>query len=55
MSVDRAEVKKFLKDWANTSSKPHFAVLIEGRWGCGKTYFVTKLLEEEEFTDRKPI
>lgn len=55
MSVDRAEVEKFLKNWANTSSKPHFAVLIEGRWGCGKTHFVTKLLEDDAFTDRKPI
>lgn len=55
MSIDRTEVKKFLKNWANTSSKPHFAVLIEGRWGCGKTHFVTKLLEDDAFTDRKPI
>lgn len=55
MSVDRAEVEKFLKNWANTSSKPHFSVLIEGRWGCGKTHFVTKLLEDDAFTDRKPI
>lgn len=55
MSVDRTEVKKFLKDWANTKSKPHFAVLIEGHWGCGKTHFVTKLLEDDAFTDRKPI
>lgn len=55
MSIDRVEVEKFLKDWANTKSKPHFAVLIEGRWGCGKTHFVTKLLDDESFTDRKPI
>lgn len=55
MSVDRAEVEKFLKNWANTKLKPHFAVLIEGRWGCGKTHFVTKLLEDATFTDRKPI
>ncbi|WGT50401.1 P-loop NTPase fold protein [Thioclava nitratireducens] len=55
MSVDRTEVKKFLKNWANTKSKPHFAVLIEGRWGCGKTHFVTKLLEDDAFTNRKPI
>ncbi|MCB5411656.1 P-loop NTPase fold protein [Pseudogemmobacter faecipullorum] len=55
MSVDRAEVKKFIKNWANTKSKPHFAVLIEGRWGCGKTHFVTSLLEDDTFTDRKPI
>ena len=55
MSVDRTEVERFLKNWANTKSKPHFAVLIEGRWGCGKTHFVTKLLEDDAFTDRKPI
>ncbi|GFE64932.1 P-loop NTPase fold protein [Litoreibacter roseus] len=55
MGIDRGEVETFLKDWANTKSKPHFAVLIEGRWGCGKTHFVTKLLDDESFTDRKPI
>lgn len=55
MGIDRTEVRDFLKDWANTNSKPHFAVLIEGRWGCGKTHFVTRLLEDETFTDRKPI
>lgn len=55
MSVDRSEVEKFLKNWANTSSKPHFAVLIEGSWGCGKTHFVTKILDDNAFTDRKPI
>ncbi|MBB3992405.1 hypothetical protein GGR95_000024 [Sulfitobacter undariae] len=55
MGIDRVEVEKFLKDWANTKSKPHFAVLIEGLWGCGKTHFVTKLLEDGSFTDRKPI
>jgi hypothetical protein len=55
MGIDRIEVEKFLKNWANTTSKPHFAVLIEGRWGCGKTHFVTKLLEDDTFTDRKPI
>ncbi|AXT27535.1 hypothetical protein D1823_13690 [Ruegeria sp. AD91A] len=55
MGIDRAEVKKFLRNWANTESKPHFAVLVEGRWGCGKTHFVLQLLEDESFTDRKPI
>lgn len=55
MSVDRAEVRKFLNNWANTKSKPHFAVLIEGPWGCGKTHFVLKLLEDERFTSRRSI
>lgn len=55
MGIDRAEVEKFLKEWSNTKSKPHFAVLIEGRWGCGKTHFLTKLIEDDAFTDRKSI
>lgn len=45
----------FLKGWANTKSKPHFAVLIEGRWGSGKTHFILSLLEDEYFTNRKSI
>lgn len=55
MSVNRNEVKEFLKSWANTKSPPHFAVLIEGQWGCGKTHFVTELLKDEKFTKRKTI
>lgn len=55
MTTNRNEVRTFLKNWANTTSKPHFAVLIEGRWGCGKTHFIMSLLEDTTFTDRKPI
>lgn len=55
MSVDRVEVRKFLEDWANIKSKPRFAVLIEGSWGCGKTHFVKELLDDDSFTERRGI
>ena len=55
MATDRSEVRTFLKNWANTRSKPHFAVLVEGRWGCGKTHFILDLLEDKSFSDRRPI
>ena len=51
----RSAVRKFIARWANSTTNPHFAVLIEGRWGSGKTYFVNEFLEDEEFTKRKRI
>jgi len=55
MSTERADATAFLKEWANCPTNPHFAVLIEGPWGCGKTHFVKRLLEDESFTNRKII
>jgi KAP-like P-loop domain-containing protein len=53
--IARKEIEKFLNEWVNTKNSPHFAVLIEGKWGCGKTHFVNSLIEDEKFTKRKSI
>lgn len=44
--------KKFLSQWANQVENPHFAVLIEGQWGCGKTHFIKSLIQDSEFTEK---
>jgi len=54
-AIARKEIEKFLNEWVNTTNSPHFAVLIEGKWGCGKTHFVKSLIEDENFTKRKSI
>lgn len=51
----RSEIQTFLSEWANTKNSPHFAVLIEGEWGCGKTHFVNSLLESKTFKTQKSI
>lgn len=55
MSTERGDAAAFLKEWANCSTSPHFAVLIEGPWGCGKTHFVKSLVEDDSFINRKKI
>ena len=51
----RSAVKEYLKDFANSPEEPHFAVLIEGEWGCGKTHFCKQLIGDESFTDKPRI
>lgn len=55
MSADLFQVEKFLKHWVNTESSPHFAVLLKGSWGCGKTHFVKSTLEAKKFTKRRLV
>ena len=52
MQTHREKVRDFLRLWVNTKNSPHFAVLIEGAWGCGKTFFIKNLIKEKNFTKR---
>jgi len=39
----------YLKNYINEYiqiSNPQFAIMINGKWGCGKTYFIKKLIDE---------
>lgn len=56
-------VYSFLTDYANNPD-PQFAVMLKGKWGCGKTHFIKRWLKEykdensgieEESIDLKPI
>lgn len=38
-------VKKYLDDYV-VMPNPQYAVMLKGQWGCGKTYFVKKLIHE---------
>lgn len=41
-------VKNFLIDnYIDSPIEPHFAVLIKGKWGCGKTFFINSLLRDK--------
>lgn len=56
-------VYSFLTDYANNPD-PQYAVMLKGKWGCGKTHFIKRWLKdykdensgiEEESIDLKPI
>jgi hypothetical protein len=51
----RNQIRHFLSKWINSPDNPKFAVLIEGKWGCGKTHFIQSLVNEPDFTNRKTI
>jgi DNA polymerase III delta prime subunit len=48
-------IRLFIKDWVNGKDSPHFAILIAGKWGCGKTHFIRNIQKDQCFTDRKSI
>ena len=41
-------IKKYLNYYCNDKNITPFAVLLKGKWGCGKTHFVKKYIEERE-------
>src|SRR5215471_18573727 len=43
-------IKQYLSYYFSLSHAPHYAVMINGPWGIGKTYLLKKLLREH-FTD----
>ena len=51
----RNKTEDFLKNWTNTQTPPKFGVLIEGKWGAGKTHFIKSILANEDFTKKKII
>ena len=47
------DVLRFLNEYTKLPS-PQYAVLLRGKWGCGKTYFVKHWLEEFDKSDKLP-
>ena len=45
-------IKEYLEDYVNLNN-PQYAVLITGKWGCGKTYFIKQLIEQWGISDEK--
>ena len=46
-------VLNFLNEYAKLPS-PQYAVLLRGKWGCGKTYFVKNWLAEFDKSNKLP-
>lgn len=39
-------VKENIKKYVELDANPEYAILLNGAWGCGKTYFINELLKE---------
>lgn len=47
------QIFDFLNEYAKLPS-PRYAVLLRGKWGCGKTYFVKNWLAEFDKSNKLP-
>lgn len=48
MKPNNENIKKFiLKNYIDSQFEPHFALLLTGEWGCGKTFFLDSVLKEK--------
>jgi DNA polymerase III delta prime subunit len=39
-------IVEYCKDYINSEQIPNFALLIKGKWGCGKTYLVQAIIDD---------
>lgn len=45
-------ISKYLSDYLHNPD-PQYAVMLKGKWGCGKSFFVNKRIKEYKSADRK--
>ena len=49
-------IKEFsISNFIDSQISPHFAILLKGKWGCGKTYLINQILDEVYDKDKKEI
>lgn len=54
MSEDKnSQIKEFLTYYVHQKTAPQYAVMVDGAWGSGKTWFVNQLIDELEKNGRK--
>lgn len=44
-------IEEYLDYYCKTKNSTPFAVLLKGKWGCGKTFFIKKYIEENNKSD----
>lgn len=47
-NIKNKHIIDYLNDYIQMSA-PRYAVLLKGKWGCGKTYFIQNLKKMGEF------
>ena len=49
-------IKDFsISNFIDSQISPHFAILLKGKWGCGKTYLINQILNDVYEKDKKEI
>jgi predicted nucleic-acid-binding protein len=46
-------IEKYCIEYIESEFDPQFAILIKGEWGCGKTFFINKLISRYKKTGQK--
>jgi len=46
-------IENYCIDYIESEFNPQFAILIKGEWGCGKTYFINKLISRYKAKGQK--
>src|SRR4051794_27640766 len=49
------QVKDYLKYYANFPHPPHFAVMLNGPWGIGKTFLLKEFLNSDAIAGMKHV
>lgn len=53
MTNPNAHVEDYLNYYLNASVYPEFAILLQGKWGCGKTWFIKEFTKKYSEKDDK--
>lgn len=47
-------IKDFsISNFIDSQISPHFAILLRGKWGCGKTYLINQILDDVFEEDKR--
>lgn len=48
MTTANKHIENYLTYYLNSNFNPGFAVLLQGKWGCGKTWFIKQFIEKHQ-------
>ena len=55
MNNVNSHIEKYLNEYFESQHNPKFAVMLQGEWGCGKTWFIKKLIDHYQRSPQKPL
>jgi len=53
MTNANKHIEDYLTYYLNSNFNPGFAVLLQGKWGCGKTWFIKQFIENYPKPDKQ--
>jgi tRNA A37 threonylcarbamoyladenosine biosynthesis protein TsaE len=46
MTNSNQHIEDYLKYYLSSKFNPEFAILLQGEWGCGKTWFIKEFMKK---------